>query len=102
MSNIEFDVLDLGLVYYPNIIKDPKKIIDAVEDLDKRADRLTELNVIEQVKNLCRTKKVQKAWKERSLQVHGWVYGLNSGLVKDLQVVHDEINDIESIYRYEL
>jgi len=36
MSNIEFDVLDLGLVYYPNIIKDPKKIIDAVEDLDKR------------------------------------------------------------------
>ena len=75
--------------------------LDAIEDLDKRADRLTEFNVIEQVKNLCRTKKVQKAWKERSLQVHGWVYGLNSGLVKDLQVVHDEIDDIEPIYRYE-
>jgi carbonic anhydrase len=76
--------------------------LDAILDLDKRADRLTELNVIEQVKNLCRTKKVQKAWKERLLQVHGWVYGLNSGLVKDLEVVHDEINDIEPIYRYDL
>ena len=76
--------------------------LDAILDLDKRADRLTELNVIEQVKNLCRTKKVQKAWKERSLQVHGWVYGLNSGLVKDLEVVHDEITDIEHIYRYDL
>jgi carbonic anhydrase len=76
--------------------------LDAILDLDKRADRLTELNVIEQVKNLCRTKKVQKAWKERLLQVHGWVYGLNSGLVKDLEVVHDEITDIEPIYRYDL
>ncbi len=76
--------------------------LDSISDLDKRADRLTELNVIEQVKNLCRTKKVQKAWKERSLQVHGWVYGLNSGLVKDLEVVHDEITDIEPIYRYNL
>jgi carbonic anhydrase len=75
--------------------------LDAIEDLDKRADRLTELNVVEQVKNLCRTKKVQSAWKQRSLQVHGWVYGLNSGLVKDLKVVHDEIDDIEPIYRYD-
>lgn len=74
--------------------------LDAIEDFDKRADRLTELNVIEQVKNLCKTTVVQKAWKDRSLMVHGWVYGMNSGLIKDLDVMHEDQMDIESIFRY--
>lgn len=76
--------------------------LEAIEDFDKRADRLTELNVIEQVKNLCRTKVVQKAWKERSLMVHGWVYGLNNGLIKDLDVMHEDQMDIDPIFRYEV
>lgn len=74
--------------------------LDAIEDFDKRSDRLTELNVIEQVKNLSKTKVIQKAWKERSLLVHGWVYGLNSGLIKDLNVMHEDKMDIEPVFRY--
>jgi carbonic anhydrase len=76
--------------------------LEAIEDLDKRSDRLTELNVIEQVKNLCKTQVVQKAWKERSLMVHGWVYGMNSGLIKDLDVMHEDQMDIESVFRYNM
>ncbi|HXB41172.1 MAG TPA: carbonic anhydrase [Bacteroidia bacterium] len=76
--------------------------LNVIEDSDKRADRLTELNVIEQVKNLAKTKTVQEAWKERKLEVHGWVYGLNNGLIKDLKVLHDDMSDLEPIFRYEI
>jgi carbonic anhydrase len=101
MTNKAVGFVDNWLRNIKDVYAKHSEELDSIVDFDKRADRLTELNVIEQVKNLCRTKKVQRAWKERSLQVHGWVYGLNSGLVKDLQVVHDEITDIEEIYRYD-
>lgn len=72
-----------------------------IKDQDKRADRLTELNVIEQVRNLAKTTVVQEAWKTRELHLHGWVYGINSGLITDLKVIHDNREDIEDIYRLE-
>ena len=75
--------------------------LTSIEDTDKRADRLTELNVIEQVRNLAKTSIVQEAWKTRELHLHGWVYGINSGLVTDLKVIHDGKEDIEDIYRFE-
>ncbi len=75
--------------------------LEGIADLDKRADRLSELNVIEQVKNLAKTSIVQEAWKSRELHLHGWVYGLNSGLITDLKVIHDGKEDVEDIYRFE-
>ncbi len=74
--------------------------LNAIGDFDKRADRLTELNVIEQVKNLAKTTIVQQAWKKRELHLHGWVYGINSGLITDLSVIHDGKDDLEKIYQY--
>lgn len=75
--------------------------LDAIADLEERGRRLVELNVTEQVRNLAKTSIVQKAWANRSLQIHGWVYGLDSGLIKDLDCMHDEIEDLEPIFRYE-
>jgi carbonic anhydrase len=50
-------------------------------------DRLCELNVIEQVSNVCRTTIVQDAWaRAQELAVHGWIYGLHGGLLQDLKV----------------
>jgi carbonic anhydrase len=50
-------------------------------------DRLCELNVIEQVSNVCRTTIVQDAWERgQELAVHGWIYGLHGGLLQDLKV----------------
>lgn len=74
--------------------------LEAIRDEDKRIDRLTELNVIEQVRNLAKTTIVQEAWKIRPLHLHGWVYGINNGLVTDLSVIHNEAEDIEPIYRF--
>jgi carbonic anhydrase len=76
--------------------------LEAIEDFDKRADRLTELNVIEQVRNLAKTGIVQNAWKKRELHLHGWVYGINSGLITDLSVIHNNNEDIEAIYRFKV
>ena len=66
------------------------KHVDALKAIgldDRRLDRLCELNVIEQVANVCQTTIVRDAWESgQELAVHGWVYGLNNGLLQDLNV----------------
>jgi carbonic anhydrase len=84
-------------VYAKNSIE-----LDIIADAKRKENRLVELNVIEQVHNLAKTRIVQQAWKRRELQLHGWVYGLDNGLIKDLNVMVDEINNLEPIFRYQL
>jgi carbonic anhydrase len=84
-------------VYHKNQIE-----LETLTDPVEKSDRLTELNVIEQVRNLAKTSIVQQAWSERDLHLHGWVYGLQNGLVKDLAVIHDGEEDIDAIYRYKI
>lgn len=75
-------------------------LLDSISDFNEKANKLVELNVIEQVRNLAKTSIVQEAWKNHSLQIHGWVYGLDSGLIKDLNVMMKEIEDLEPIFRF--
>ena len=64
--------------------------LSALSDPEARVARLVELNVIEQVYNLSRTPVVQAAWAAgRTLRVHGWVYALHDGLLRDLGVTLD-------------
>jgi carbonic anhydrase len=84
-------------VYQKNLAE-----LEAIPNIHDRENRLVELNVIQQVHNLAKTKIVQQAWRRRELQVHGWVYGFADGLIKDLKVMMDEISDLEPIFRYEL
>lgn len=79
-----------------------KTELESITDLKVRENRLVELNVVEQVHNLSKTRIVQQAWQKRQLQVHGWVYGVNNGLIHDLHVMMDEISDLEPIFRYDL
>jgi carbonic anhydrase len=56
-------------------------------DVDDRINRLAELNVVEQVRNIARTTIVQDAWRrDQPLKLHGWIYGLTDGLIHDLGV----------------
>ena len=102
MSNDTHGFVDNWLRNIKEVYNKYQIELNGIEDLDKRADRLTELNVIEQVKNLAKTKTVQQAWKERKLEVHGWVYGMNNGLLKDLKVLHDDLMDIDPIFWYDI
>lgn len=102
MSNSFHGFVDNWLRNIKDVYHKHEKELAEIEDRTDRANRLTELNVIEQVRNLAKTTIVQKAWSERPLFLHGWVYGLNNGLVKDLAVIHDEGEDIDPIYRFDI
>ena len=65
----------------------------------QRMDRLCELNVMEQALNLCRATVVQDAWRNgKSLTVHGWVYGLHDGLIRDLGFCPSQADDVVPQY----
>ncbi len=64
-----------------------RPLLDGLPTLEQRVDRLCELNVIEQVHNVAETTVIQHAWRARqAVAVHGWVYGLHDGLLRDLHV----------------
>ncbi|MDX2002112.1 MAG: carbonic anhydrase [Chitinophagales bacterium] len=100
MQNNYHGLVNKWLRYIKDVYAKNSQELEAIEDHKQRADRLVELNVIEQVHNLAKTSIVQKAWKNRSLQIHGWVYGMDTGLIKDLNCMMDELNDLEPIFRY--
>ncbi|HEY4061969.1 MAG TPA: carbonic anhydrase [Puia sp.] len=86
-------------------IKDVYRIysdeLEAISDEEKRTDRLTELNVKEQVMHLAKTSIIQRAWKtNRRPQLHGWVYGLKDGLIKPVFGMDPE-SHIDPIYEYD-
>ncbi|MCW3105404.1 MAG: Carbonic anhydrase [Bacteroidetes bacterium] len=102
MSNKDNGFVNNWLRNIKEVYLKHSKELDAIADPKERENRLVELNVVEQVHNLAKTRIVQQAWKRRELQVHGWVYGLSNGLIKDLNVMVDEISDLEPIFRYDL
>jgi len=68
-------------------------------NLGDAQDRLCELNVIEQVTNVCQTTIVRDAWERgQSLQVHGWIYGLHDGLLRDLDTTVSGPQEVQSRY----
>ena len=72
----------------------------AIDDETARRDRLCELNVIDQVLHVCQTTMVEDAWaRGQPLQVHGWVYGLRDGLLRDLQVTMTDRETMTERYR---
>jgi carbonic anhydrase len=86
MSNHDYkQVLNMWLRNIKDVYRLHREELDAIEDLDKRADRLCELNVKEQVMDLAKTSIVQRAWRhEQRPHLHGWVYGLKDGLISPI------------------
>jgi carbonic anhydrase len=75
--------------------------IDVNENPTERVNRLVEYNVREQVQNLAKTSVIQRAWKGRKAPtLHGWVYGLNNGLINPLcELQHDY--ELDPLYRFD-
>ncbi len=72
----------------------------ALAELGARLDRLCELNVIEQVQNVCQTSIARDAWQRgQSLAVHGWIYGLQDGLLSDLDTTVTRPEEVANCYR---
>ncbi len=100
IDNLSYGFVDSWLRNIKEVYAKYRVELEIITDRNARIDRLVELNVIEQVRNLAKTKIVQKAWMEGGLKIHGWVYGLEDGIIKDLNVVYDEVENIDEIYRY--
>lgn len=87
MDNARVGLADNWIRHVKDVNDKHGRYLGSVIGTGARNDALCELNVIEQVVNVCQTTSVQDAWKrEQPLTVHGWVYGLKDGLVRDLDI----------------
>lgn len=100
LSNKQFGLIDNWLRHIKDVYRLHSHELDRIMDETLKVNRLVELNVIEQVYNLCKTTIVQNAWREREdLEIHGWVIDLNTGLVKDLQVTATSSQNLGEIFK---
>lgn len=87
MESHDHGLIDNWLSHIRDTHRMYKNEIKALKTEKEQIDRMCELNVVEQVNNICQTSLVQKAWEaEQELTIHGWIYDLEDGLLHDLNV----------------
>jgi len=102
MTNHDFKyVLNMWLRNIKDVYRLYADELNAIPDMETRADRLTELNVKEQVMHLAKTSIVQRAWKkDQRPHLHGWVYGLKDGIIKPVFEMAPG-SHIDPLYQYD-
>ncbi|QSE96423.1 carbonic anhydrase [Fulvivirga lutea] len=100
MDNQYVGLVGRWLAYVKDIFQDHQEELNSLANDEERMKRMVELNVTTQVHNLAKTSFVQKAWKTRELEIHGWVYSLSDGKIIDLDIKYTNINQLEPIYRF--
>ena len=100
MGNQSIGLIDNWVRHIKDVYRFHKTELDAIEDENEKFNAFVELNVKEQVLDLAKTSIVQAAWKNNQpLYLHGWVYGIDSGIVKDLNVNITSNEDLEEVYQ---
>jgi len=93
-------LIDNWLRHIQDVHQKHVALVETAGDIDAQADRLCELNVIEQVVHVCETTIIQDAWNRgSSLTVHGWIYGLKDGLIRDLHISISSVQEISDEYK---
>jgi len=88
-------IVDNWLRHIRDVVKDHRTELGKIKNMDKRARRLCELNLQAQVFNVCATSMVRQAWaKGQKLEVHGLIYDIHDGLLKDLGLHFASLNDV--------
>jgi carbonic anhydrase len=96
MENQEHGLIDNWLRHIKDVGRLNAEKLQGLEH-DEKFDLLCELNVKEQVKNVCNTTIVQNAWKSGAdLSVHGWIYNIENGILKDLDTCINSYNQLEA------
>lgn len=100
MQATEHGLIDNWLCHIKSVHQKNEDELLAISDETDRLNRLCELNVIEQVQNICHTTVVQRAWRNgKPLSVHGCIYTLETGILKDLNVRFSEMGQMNDIYQ---
>lgn len=101
MSGGKFGLIDNWLRHIKDVYRMHEDELDAVKDENERFKLLCELNVKEQVLNVCNTSIAQKAWTEgQKLTVHGWIFDVADGIIHDLDVSVSDSSQVNKIYQY--
>lgn len=100
MGNANIGLIDNWIRHIKDVYRFHHVELDNIADENERFNRFVELNVQEQVMDLAKTSIVQNAWKQgRNLWIHGWVYSIRNGLVKDLNVNFGSNAELPDVYR---
>ncbi|MFD0792565.1 carbonate dehydratase [Mucilaginibacter litoreus] len=102
LGNKQFGIIDNWLRHIKDVYRLHANELDRITDEKAKVNRLVELNVTEQVYNICKTSIIQNAWQQRhDLEVHGWVVDISTGLVKDLGVSSNNSNKLGYVYEFD-
>jgi len=99
LQNLQLGLIDNWLRHVQDVMHNHEALLAEIEDETARLNRLGELNVIEQVLNVSRTTIVQNAWSRgQDLAIHGWIYGMSDGLVRNLDICITSPNELSAVY----
>lgn len=100
LNNRKLGLIDNWLHHIHDVIRTHAELLAHIDDEHARLDRLCELNVIEQVRNVCETTIVQGAWERgQKLAVHGWLYSVADGLLQDARMVVARPEQMQAVYQ---
>ena len=103
MGNDSIGIIDNWIRHIKDVYRLHEDYLNSFENDEERFNMFVEINVKEQVYDLAKTSIVQGAWRNgQELTLHGWVYGLNSGYVTDLDVNMSNNNELDEVYRLKL
>ncbi|SOE23624.1 carbonic anhydrase [Spirosomataceae bacterium TFI 002] len=104
MSNDDLGLINKWVRNIKDVYQKHNDELEAIEDETAKTNRLCELNVVEQTRNLVKTTIVQKAWANgHKVHIHGWILQLDSGLIKQIfEVAPGDLSVVEPIYRYNI
>lgn len=99
LRQTDYGLIDHWLRHIKDVAGEHGEELERIDGENAKVDRLCELNVIAQVRNVCNTTIVQKAWaRGQPLAVHGWVYGLSNGHLHDLDVTVSGPEETDKLY----
>ena len=100
MTNQQVGIIDNWIRHIKDVYRFHKDELDGIKNEQDRFDRFVELNVYEQVQDLAKTSIIQNAWaSKQDIHLHGWVYGINNGVIKDLDITLKDNHSLEAVYQ---
>ena len=103
LENKQVGIIDNWLRHIKDVYRLHKSEIDAIEDIELKSRRMVEVNVQEQVFDLSKTSIIQNAWAQnRKVQIHGIVYDVSNGILKDLDLNISDNAHLDSVYKLDI
>lgn len=102
LSHQQFGLIDNWIRHIKDVYRMHQKELESIYDPQERENRFVEINVMEQVYDLSKTSIVQNSWQTKNgPYLHGWVYDIRNGIIKDLELSMKDNSTMPDVYRFE-